>query len=123
MIDPATRPPPGFRETWFLHSERHDPPAYRKAIDRTKATAETCWHVAVYDTPDCGILREHHLGPFAWPENTDVPEHLCPAHSDTDAGQTMAWSAEQICDLWPALRATVIAANRQTAAARTTDRW
>ena len=117
MVAPTCEPSPGFRQKWFFHNEPHaDPVRKRVTRDQTAGRdgAETVeWYVNVYDTPDCGILHEHHLGPFAWPDEAEVPDFLCPSGEVTSARQPMAWIGDHIRDLWPAFRAAVIAANRQ----------
>ena len=117
VVDPARTPSPGFQMKWFLHNEPHaDPVCKRVTRDQTAGrdgAGMVEWHVDVYDTPDCGILHEHCLGPFAWPDEVDVPDHLCPSGEDTIARHPMAWIGDHIRDLWPAFRAAVTAANGQ----------
>ena len=122
MIDPASNPPPGFQDTWFHHNEPHADPVYKRVTHDRETAGEREWCVLVYDTPDCGILHEHHLGPFPWPENAGLPDHLCPAGPDTDAEPAMTWIAEHICDLWPDLRTAVVAANHQAVCTPHPDR-
>ena len=114
MIDPGVSPPGGFAETWFFHNHPHDMPTPALATSSQEHPVQREWLVNVYRT-ECGILHEHELGPFPWPKASTPPDHLCPGHLDETTASPFRWLCDYIPDLWPDLRAAVVAANANPA--------